>query len=356
MILKLWEAIGSYLRDKPYWSKIQPAFTLITLYLTIQLLAYQYVQWRYGLTPSPSLFLRSYVCKQITLVFAAIAAGGLLFALQGRSGEASSRNRLAKALRRHGRTLLARLAIVGLLLAVVVPLLVSLSPNRVSHIRLRFLEEPEGIDENASAAFDKYAFVYLIYELNKLQRTWYFEVDFNPFNEDILTSTQKARCDGEEKSLCYAETIAEGQPLIAITGQPLGEDSFWQNRGRVSVISTHRWPKDKPPSVYEFLVYSVTVQSLVIHLNEHCKGLPQGAFREDRVAYGDLFQFSPKRREMKAVILASHLSPEGEEMLFNCFGPEYLSTTSKLLTLDWLHSPRITKNLAKSFDVPLEEP
>lgn len=353
MILKLWDAIAGYLRDKPYWSKIQPAFTLITLYLTVQVLAYQYVEWRYGLSPSLSLYLRSYVCKQITLVFVAIAVGGLLFALQGRSGEESSRSRIAGALRRHGRTLLVRLAVVGLLLAVVVPLLVGLSPNKVSHIRLRFLEEPEAFDERA-APFDKNAFVYLIYELNKLQRTWYFEVDFNPFNEDILTSKEKARCSGrDDTSLCYAELLAQGKPLIAITGQPLGQDNFWQNRGRVSVISTYRWQNYQPPSVYEFLVYSVIVQSLVIHLNEHCKGLPEGAFHEERIAYGDLFQFSPKRREMKSVILASHLSPAGEELLFNCFGPEYLSTASKLLTLDWLHSPKVTQNLAKSFKVQL---
>ncbi|HEV8580154.1 MAG TPA: hypothetical protein VGX68_13870 [Thermoanaerobaculia bacterium] len=353
MILKLWDAIGGYLRDKPYWSKIQPAFTLITLYLTVQVLAYQYVEWRYGLSPSLSLYLKSYVCKQITLVFAAIAAGGLLFALQGRTGEESSRSRIAGALRRHGRTLLVRLAVVGLLLAVVVPLLVGLSPNKVSHIRLRFLDVPELTDKKTKKAFNQDALVYLIYELNKLQRTWYFEVDFRPFNEDILTSKERARCAGNEKSLCYAETLAEGKPLIAITGQPLGADSFWQNRGRVSVISTHRWQDLQPPSVYEFLVYAVTVQSLVIHLNEHCKGLPQGAFRENRIAYGDLFQFSPKRSEMKSAILASHLSPAGEELLFNCFGPEYLGTASKLLTLDWLHSPKVTQNLAKSFEVQL---
>jgi hypothetical protein len=352
MILKLWDAIGGYLRDKPYWSKIQPAFTLITLYLTVQVLAYQYVEWRYGLSPSLSLYLRSFVCKQITLVFAAIAAGGLLFALQGRTGEESSRSRIAGALRRHGRTLLVRLAVVGLLLAVVVPLLVGLSPNKVSHIRLRFLDVPETLDVKKKP-FDQYAFVYLIYELNKMQRTWYFEVDFSPFDELSLTTKERARCAGNEKSLCYAEKLAAGKPLIAITGQPLGADTFWQNRARVSVISTHRWQELQPPSVYEFLVYSVTVQSLVIHLNEHCKGLPHGAFHESRIAYGDLFQFSPKRREMKSVILASHLSPAGEELLFNCFGPEYLSTASKLLTLDWLHSPKVTQNLAKSFDVGL---
>ena len=56
---------------------------------------------------------------------------------------------------------------------------------------------------------------------------------------------------------------------------------------------------------------------------------------------------------MKSVILASHLSPDGEELLFNCFGPEYLSTASKLLTLDWLHAPKVTQNLARGFNVQL---
>jgi hypothetical protein len=350
MIFKLWDAIVSYFQGKPYWSKIQPAFTLISLYLTVQVLAYQYVEWRYGLSPSLELYLRGNLCKQITLVFTAVAVGGLLFALQGRSKEEASRIRIGSVLRRHGRTLLVRLAVVGVLLAVVVPLLVRLSPHKVSHIRLRFLQEPEEL--NSNERFDKYALVYLIYELNKMQRTWYFEVDFNTFDESILTSKERDRCTGDAQSLCYAEMLAQGKPLIVITGESLGQDSFWQNRGLVSVISTYNWGHYAPPSVYEFLIYSIVVQSLVIHLNEHC-GLPRGAFHEDRVAYGDLFQFSPRRREMKSVVLASHLSPAGEELLFNCFGPEYLSTSSKLLTLDWLHSPKITQNLDKSFGVKL---
>ncbi len=56
---------------------------------------------------------------------------------------------------------------------------------------------------------------------------------------------------------------------------------------------------------------------------------------------------------MKSVILAAHLSPKGEELLLNCFGVEYMSICSNLLTLEWLHSQKVIGNLQKAFDVKL---
>jgi hypothetical protein len=54
---------------------------------------------------------------------------------------------------------------------------------------------------------------------------------------------------------------------------------------------------------------------------------------------------------MKSAIMAAHLSRKGEELLLNCFGVEYMSICSNLLTLEWLHSQRVVENLHRSFGV-----
>ena len=54
---------------------------------------------------------------------------------------------------------------------------------------------------------------------------------------------------------------------------------------------------------------------------------------------------------MKATILAARLSPEEEAMLFNRFGADYMNVCRQLLTLDWLRSERVVKNLAVHFGV-----
>jgi hypothetical protein len=38
-------------------------------------------------------------------------------------------------------------------------------------------------------------------------------------------------------------------------------------------------------------------------------------------------------------------------MLFNRFGPDYMNVCRQLLTLDWLRSERVVKNLAVHFGV-----
>ncbi len=57
---------------------------------------------------------------------------------------------------------------------------------------------------------------------------------------------------------------------------------------------------------------------------------------------------------MKPTILAAHLSPLQEETLMNCFGAEYMRTTSSLLTLEWMRSDTVRKNLERSFKVSLD--
>lgn len=142
--------------------------------------------------------------------------------------------------------------------------------------------------------------------------------------------------------------------MIAITTKSLGRDHFWLNRGSTSVITTADWKPFIPPSLYEYLVYSVLTQSVILHLNSQCSGLPVGAFRESREGFGDLFEFSPRRYAMKAAILAAHLSPLQEQMLMNCFGAGYMKTTSSLLTLEWLRSDAVRKNLERNFEVSLD--
>lgn len=344
MLSKLVDTIFDYLRSRSYWSKVEPLLTLLSAYTVTLVFAYQYLEWQFHFSPTLQLFLVSYVVKQISVVYVGIGlialTLGLRFATNGDRSTPPLTSRIGSVLRKTGR----RLIVAGALAAITTAVFLHLSPNSVSDIRIKMIHEPE---------FNVYAFVYEIYELNRLEKSWHFEVDVDPVYESMLTSTQRQECDGN--SLCLAEKLAEADQqtgLVAITDENLGQDSFWENNGGdVSVISTFDWKKYAPPSTYEYLAYSVLVQSILIHLNEQCAGLPMGSFREGRVAYGDLFEFVPRRQEMKAEILAAHLSPKGEELLANCFGIQYMNEVEQLLSLDWLHSPRVRENMQKSFGV-----
>jgi hypothetical protein len=339
MILKLWDAIGSYFRSQPYWQKLEPLFLLLTVYILTLVVVHQYYHWQYGLSLSPELYLRSRAVQQITIGFLALTIIG--FTLAPRSTDSEQREgRLARFLRERGRSMLRKASLMGLVVAASVTAIVMLSPNKVSHIRIKFIDRPE---------FNKDAFAYLVYELNKLQRNWAFEVDFDVLNMRVLSTSEREECGTDY--LCY--TIQSvGRQVIGITNNALGRDRFWQNRDTVSVISTHNWDRlYAPPSVYEFLAHAVVVQSILIHLSAHCGGLPEGAFAFGRVAYGDLFQFSPRRSAMKAQVLAGHLSRDGEQLLLNCFGAQYLSVATEMLMLEWLYSDRVVDNLERSFGI-----
>src|SRR5262245_39718102 len=54
---------------------------MLSLYVTALVLVYQFVEWQYRLSPPLSLFLRSYLVKQVTVVCAAIV---LILHLLGR--------------------------------------------------------------------------------------------------------------------------------------------------------------------------------------------------------------------------------------------------------------------------------
>ena len=340
--LDVFGRVGEYLKSRPYWARIEPLFTLLSLYSTVLVLAYEYVQWRYHVAPPLSLYLRSYIFKQISVVFAAIGTAGFLL---GRVTASPQAEGIGQQLRKHSRTILRQVAVVTVVAALAAPAFLYLSPARVSQVRVKFLAEPK---------FNKYALTYLIYELNRMQKNWYFEVDFDTFNDGALTSGERRQCESAgDQSLCYAQILAGGKPFVGIATQQLGEDYFFESQGVVSVISTYGWEQYAPPSTYEFVLYSLIVQSILIHLNANAAGLPAGVFRESRTSVGELFQFSPRRQEMKAAILAPHLTPKAEELLLNSFGVEYLSTCENLLSLDWLRAPRVARNLEKSFGVKL---
>lgn len=341
MLLQLWEAVQGYVKDKPYASALRPALGLLSVYLVALVTTYEYVQWQYHVSPPVPLFLGSYLFRQVSIGFAAFAV--LLYVFRTRPAEPA---RVPPAWRRAWRAVgPKRLAVAALVVALAVVALVRLAPARASHVRVRFLSDPGG-------SFDRYALVYLLYELNKLQRHWYFEVDFDTFDPVELSSAEREDCGG--RPLCHARLLARGQPFIGITTEALGQDSFWQNDGLTSVLTTQGWADHAPPGVYEYLAHGVVVQSLLIHLNAHCRGLPSGAYEPSRAAHGDLFQFSPRRQAMKAEIMAAHLSPDGEELLLNCFGVDYMTTASSLLTLDWMHTKRVEDNLRRAFGVTLE--
>jgi hypothetical protein len=341
--------IKEYFKDKPYWPAIQGLLTLLSLYLTASVLAYEYLRWQYGLEPALEQFLRSYLFKQISLIALTVFLIGLLFRLAERPRAATAEGAWAVSLRKYAPGLGKRAALAGLVLCLAVPVFNSLTPRKASNIRILFLEDPD-------PEFDRDALVYLLYELNQRQRQWYFKVDFDVFNKNALTSSELKACEGEREALCFAEMTGAGQQLIAITTRPLGADHFWLNRGSTSVITTADWKPYIPPSQYEYLVYSVLTQSIVLHLNTQCSGLPVAAFQESREGFGDLFEFSPRRYAMRPAILAAHLSPPQEETLLNCFGAEYMKATSSLLTLEWLRSDAVRKNLERSFHVNLDVP
>jgi hypothetical protein len=344
MMFDFWKEIVGYFKEKPYWQRVQPLFTLLTLYLIAVVLAYEFLAWQYHFSPPLFLYARSYIVKQITVVAIAVGSLAWVFGHTPRSGPRPVQGKWLPAMRRQAVRNGKKLVLAAAVLAVLIPIFRYLAPRPVSHIRVCFLDQPD---------FDEGAFVYLVYELNRLQKRWYFEVDFDIFNPNTLSSDQRKSLEGDDKVMRVARMLANDQPFIGITSSGLGEDHFWRNEGKLSVISTNEWNNYAPPSVYEFLAHSIIVQSILIHLNAHAGGLPPGAFRQSRVGYNDLFQFTPRRFAMKASIPAAHLSPAGEELLFNDFGAEYMKLCSDLLRLDWLHSQNVTGNLERIFQVKL---
>lgn len=342
MFGKIIDAIVDHFKEKPYWNRLQPVFILIGIYFFALAVAYKFLGWRYQISPRFLDFARSYIFLEISLVLIAVAIILMLFELQDRLSKKQKEENSGKLSQGNLRRVLKRVAIVGIVLIFLVPAFTYVLPSKASNVRIIFLEEPE---------FDKYAFLYTMYELNRLQRSWRFKVDLDLFNETELDVMDRKRCSGiRDKAMCYARVTSQGKPLIAITSESFEQDFFWQNEGEASVISTFKWNEFyAPPSIYEYLAYSVIAQAITIHLNEHGESL----MRRKNAYYGDWLEFASRRNAIRAEILAAHLSRDGENLLMNCFGAEYMTTSSKLLRLDWLRSERVIKNLEKHFNVKL---
>ncbi len=340
---KLFEFLVEWLKSSKNWKRIQPFVLLGFGYVTAEILAFEYIQSQYGFTPSFQLFLGSYYFFRITAVFVGLAVLLAVFQHRAKPGESSRVGRMRSYLQRHQSLIALRLLVS---LTVVIGVAVAFrqyGPQRVSTIRVKLLNELEELKPDALA--------YMIYELNRQQKSWFFELDFDPFNPAKLKSIEAAEAARHERRmLYYAELTARGKPLIAITEEPLGKAFFCEHRTNVSVIST--FDKDYAPlTVYEYLAYCLIVQSMLIHLDVYGGGLPEGAFEPGTSSHGGIFQFNPTRDVLKASILAARLSPDEEALLFNRFGADYMNVCRRLLTLEWLRSERVVKNLATHFGV-----
>ena len=344
MLSSLWSAVTKYLEKQPYWETIQPYFLVVFAGVAGEVAAFQYVKARYGSTTVP-LFLGSYLSIRILVATAALLLLMLLFKLDPMRLRRPASGRVVAFLRAHRTTILYRAAVTAIVVAVTGLVYVATSPSRARPITIRIMDLPADVRSDA--------LTYLVYELNRPQRQWYFEIDARPFNELALTSAERAAC-GEDAQplLCHVERTAEAQgPLIAITAKPLEGVYFATHRGLASVITTADAASYAPLTNYEYLAYLIVIQSMLIQLDAH-GGRPADAFEPGTKSSGGAFEFVPGRDMLKATILAPRFSPQQEALIFNRFGPAYLRVCSDLLSLDWLYASRTKENL-KLFSVAL---
>lgn len=366
MLTKLWELLLEYVKEKGYWAALRPAVLVGGAFVGAQVLAFQYLQWQYGFAPPLWLFLRSYIFQRIALAFVVLLLAAVAFRFGPGVPVLARWRRIHRYARIYRRTILYRASVLVISAALLVGGCWWLSPRAVTHITIKFLDEPLEVNVDALA--------YLIYELNRQQRSWFFEVDFEPFNPESLRTTDQKDCrDSPRPLLCYAEKWAAewagGRPAIALTEQPLGEAFFAEHRGNVSVITTADRSAYQPLTDYEYLVYSIVVQSMVLHLDSQ-DALPPDFFANAEATaatenpagatpaagtttHGGVFQYNRRKEAMKSTILAAALSPREEELLFNQFGPEYLRNCQTLLAMEWLYSAEVTQNLQRFFGITL---
>ena len=261
MFGKFVELLVDLVKDRAWWPFVRPVFQVLVLYVVTGVIAYQYIEWRYHFTPELSTFLHSYLVKQITVVFLTLALLALVFRVRWKKGaQTEAILRVGAWVRAGARTL----ALAGIIVAFALAVLLRLVPHEVSHIRIKFMEEPQ--------SFNQYALVYLVYELNRFQTSWHFTLDADTLNPDALTDAEVQGCG--EDLLCYAKLVAQDQPFIGIAESGFAQDSFWVNSG--VVISAGQWKAFEPPSIYEYLSYALIVQSTLIHLEPE---LSRAAFR-----------------------------------------------------------------------------
>jgi len=342
MLGKIPDIVVGYLKGRPYWPVIEPFVVVALVWGAAQTLAYNWLARSSSFDPTIGMFLASYLSMRITIAAAGIVAITLILRFRKRSGVSSATSRVGAYWQAHGRGVVYRSLGIALVLAAVGVGFLAYSPNRVSHITVRFVSLGPDVKPEALA--------YLIYELNRHQRHWQYNIDFKPSSIEELPSDLGVDCR-RRPQLCLAEGLSGGRSFIAITSKSLGGAYFAEHRGGVSVITTAD-RADGPLSVYEYLVYCLILQSIVIHLDLQ-GGLPADAFASDELSRGGLFQFIPERQALESSILAARLSPDEEALLLNTFGADYIATCASLLTMEWLYSERVRDNLAQVFGVLL---
>lgn len=350
MPFAVWGDIVGYLKKQPYWNAIEPFVLVGMVTAAAEVAAFQHVRSQYALT-SVRLFLTSYVSLRILAVAAGLLAVMSLWRLQPRAERDGAPGRLAAYLRTHAKLLRYRAMTAVAVIALVVLALLATAPSAVGRVTIRLSDLPAEVQEPA--------LVYIVYEMNRLQREWFFDVDVRPLNVGAFAPDDYRRChpaDGSNPlpSLCDAEVLAAQQgPIILVTSQPLGGDvRFATHRGMASVITTADASYLEPISHYEYLAYMIVLQSMLLQMDAN-GGLPPHAFEAGAVTSGGAFEFSPREGLFKAAMLAPRLSPAEEALLANRFGSAYLGLCTRLLSLDWLRAEAVRSRLDKLFKVTL---
>jgi hypothetical protein len=371
MLSQLWSALLDYLKGTPYWSRVEPVLLAIFMYVGAVVCAFQYVQWRYGVTLELPLFLHSYLFRQTSVAFLAIVAS--LIVLTYRSRRATTGPGAPAA--RRTIQLAARLTAVFLIGATAFFALQWLAPHaRVSSIRVMFAaRDALSVDAEAvrgpsseAVALRSDALTYLVFNLNRLQRSWHFEIDPSPLAWDRISAPAEERCRRDPApSLCFTKAYYLQEhardptfpPIVVIMADTLGMRNdqyyFWLHDGTASVITTRDWEGIRAPTLYEYLAYTLVLQGVLTHLDAQCGGVPARDPEKSGIIYGNVFEYYPQRDAFKAAILAGHLGPDDERLLLNCFGADYLDTTTRLLGLAWLHTEPVRSNLRSVYGIEI---
>src|SRR5258706_968033 len=77
LLADLLEPIKEYLKDKPLWRKVEPAFMLLVVYLAANAAVWEFYQRESRLELPLRLYLQSYIFKRLTIAFA-FTAGALV--------------------------------------------------------------------------------------------------------------------------------------------------------------------------------------------------------------------------------------------------------------------------------------
>ena len=370
MLRELWTALQEPLKRTPAWPVLEPIFQVAFLYVGVCVVAYQFLQWRYQVTLDLTLFLQSYLLRQVTVGFAAVVGSFIVL---------TWRRTPSPGQRRSKSEWLVRIGLVLITCGAALYLLKLWSPEfRVSPIRVRFAAfdafaaRPDGTGDSAArdkaiADYRQLRAVtqYLLYEINHRQRAWQLEFDTTPFRTDLVSQGDEERCSRDDTPpLCIAEALQRQvtakdarRPLVLLTPQPLGGGGtrawFWLNRGPVSVVTLSDWGGPGSAGSIEYLAYALVVQSVMIHMQEHCGFVQPPTGAPEGVVVGNVFDLQPGIEAMRAAVLTGHFSPDDERQLLNCFGPEYMRTAVSLVGLGWLRAEPVRETLRKVYGVEL---